>query len=470
MLGLRMLTTQDLHGVALLALLLICSLIAGCPQRLVSSSGSSKLEHSAGEASGDQAAADAGQPLAPDERSLSEAEIETIWLGLSSLQRTRLEAEGYDLRRMQILGGGLTRTELHAYILQLFEGLPASEMHEPGLVIGDAIKWRELDHFDGSYEDYASLLAGNFDDDPDRELLHVTQYTCSILELDGSLRELPILGWIGGKLELAWDWDGDGIMEIVTRGYGPEQPGPDTMQILNLAGEVVAELPGSLPIASSGTADLDGNGHRELLLEGGGRTGLAAYGLTGLESWYVNALAANIVLAIGDFDGDGRDELLGRSVAEQSPTGLGLLRVFGLEQEFAVLPGLREAEASEHPYNAMDLNDDGVAEVITTDSIVNPADGSRTPLQIPKGWSGMDFGPFPAQLVAYQAGGRTLLAARVLEQQGSERSDTLILWDAQGQIVYHEQFADALDEILVLPGATGDRLVIMKADGIYVEQ
>jgi hypothetical protein len=411
---------QGCYRLSMLAMLLGCCLCLGCPQKLVNSSDSSKLEHSgeesgAGSSSADQSAADVGQ-----------------------------------------------------------QSMTASEIHKPGIVIGNAMQWSVLDKFDGSYEDYASLLAGNFDTDPEWELLHVTQYTCSILELDGTLRELPILGWVAGTMELAWDWDGDGVMEIVTRGYGPEQPVDDNgysgLQILGLQGEVVAELPGSIPIASSLNADLDGDGFAELLMEDRSRDGIVAYGIAGVELWFTTVLAGNIILAAADFDGDGKSELLGRSLADRSAEDTGLLRAWSMGQPGVAIPGLRDADPLEHPYFATDLNGDGRAEIVTSTVIVNPADGSRTALQMPVGWSVMDFGPFPAQLVAYHSGGQSLLAARVLEQHGSERSDTLVMWDAGGRIVYQEHFVDALDAVLAVPTGDGsDRLVILRADGVYVE-
>ncbi|MDQ3022874.1 MAG: hypothetical protein M3R04_00605, partial [bacterium] len=214
------------------------------------------------------------------------------------------------------------------------------------MIQGSPLKWRQLAVRPfvslgpvrlGSPEGtFGALIIGNFDDDPDQEILRVpgsgARQTSTELEeselydLDGTKRGV-LIPQTGFELEgYAWDWDRDGIDEVLpepdmysfdktyAKGIEVNTPEWDAAQesevpVFKIDGELATMLP-MYPQPFLGlTLDLDGDGWSELLLRRGGSPGYTAFGEKGKVVWEVDTDKWVIFPCKGDFDGDSREEV-----------------------------------------------------------------------------------------------------------------------------------------------------------------
>lgn len=134
-----------------------------------------------------------------------------------------------------------------------------------------------------------------------------------VIELDGTQTRYPLLLRLNSPS--AWDWDRDGVDEIVTRRDGK-------LQARRLNGTTAAVLDASY---RGHALDWTGDGKLEYVA-GTGDDG--EYVILGERGAVIETLRGAEVAAVGDLDGDGRDEIISRpqKAADGTPAGF---RIFG---------------------------------------------------------------------------------------------------------------------------------------------
>jgi hypothetical protein len=204
--------------------------------------------------------------------------------------------------------------------------------------VGQPLKWRQLERRrillpiqSGSL---GGLVAGNFDTDADQELLRVGPKYSYIFEADGGRTRVPLHGPEFIMSLAAWDFDGDGMDEIV-----PDSIAHDVWKNRKLLRQGAAQLPTATPVyrldgalaatlngitvgMEALTGDLNADGHRELLLADNSKW--FVYGRQGKLLATITTPSNSIVRAIGDPDGDGKDELLGLENKASTLAGYGM--------------------------------------------------------------------------------------------------------------------------------------------------
>lgn len=185
-----------------------------------------------------------------------------------------------------------------------------------------------------------ALLVGNFDGDPDDEILRVhpqihpkddssDQQPSELFDVDGTKRKcnIPGKGFITGGI--AWDCDGDGICEVVpdpqmfsfevayATGVSVNTPAWEAAQakelpIIRISGEEAFRLPlhNVSTSVSAMLLDWDGDGTQDLLLGESKPFRFVIWGERGRKLWSQEFPEWPIMACGGDFDGDGKDELL----------------------------------------------------------------------------------------------------------------------------------------------------------------
>ncbi|MCB1217955.1 VCBS repeat-containing protein [bacterium] len=388
---------------------------------------------------------------------LDETVIAEIWQSYQGLDRRMLEDYGITQGELQDMFAGKPASELTERLSLILEEQRGEDFHDAGRWGAHAVRWTEIDRFSREvYDEGIDIMPGNFDSDPELELLERNAKSSYILDNDGSKRELELPGWNGMRPELAWDCDHDGVMELVCGVYTPDTdpspPGHPQLRVVSLRGEVVCRIDGGLYIASVHTGDLDGDGFDELVFrpEGGG---LAAAGRNGEIIWQSKAMYEDSLHAIGDMDGDGQDELLCKIGPGGPPELLDSLCLLGWQQPAVKVEHNAVQRKSAYPYFCADLNGDGAAEIILQGSIANLAKGTETMLEVPASWSSMGFGSIPSQLFALEGTEQgTVLVGRMREKHGGQRYDTLMAWNADGKLIYHEQFDEHISTVSAAGG------------------
>jgi len=237
----------------------------------------------------------------------------------------------------------------------------------------------------------------DFDGDGSAEIPVTSPWGIGILKLSGSTLSAPMMapngtrfgGWLlntaDNRFDLMGDFDGDGKAEIlVTSPWG--------IGILKLSGNTLTPV----MMAPNGTrfggwllntadnrfgpvGDFDGDGKTEILVTS--PWGVAVFKLSGntitvpmmaengtrFGGWLLNT-ADNRFSPVGDADGDGRDEIL-----ITSPWGIGILKLNGntfaapmMAQNGTRFGGWLLNTADNHVVTAADLDGDGKAEIVIT--------------------------------------------------------------------------------------------------------
>jgi hypothetical protein len=404
-------------------------------------------------------------------------DIDALWNSYSAEDRQLLADNNMDRSQLDGMEGMLDVQTIRQMLDSQLQMYRPMELHPKSVVIGKALQWRELDSFTKDMDEYAAIVAGNFDDDADAELL-LNLRGFEILELDGSRRSLP--GLDGTELGIygVWDMDGDGRSELlaVSAEYSAVDGGDSGMQtsILALDGQVLATLEGMSMYGPHATADLDGDGFAELLLTTYDMTSYAAslkaYGRAGKEIWQQNGIGMGEGMVTGDVDGDGLDELLAAAMDPQSGMP-GRVMAYGIRQEATAIPGLTDNSLIGPPMFCIDINGDGMDEILVGRNLLNPVDGIRSRLAKPQGWSEMQLGGgMGLGCGLLRRDGQAWLVARCIEGMEDWRSDTLLMWDAAGQLVYEEHIGEELVDLRVVHSASGERVVLQTRSRLLLSE
>ncbi len=330
------------------------------------------------------------------------------------------------------------------------------------------------------------LTSGNFDSDADQELILASSQTSLIYEADGSVHSLGARG-LGLTYNLrAWDFNGDGIDELLPEasiysfgkqiGKARKIPAgglqtPTESPVLTLAGVELGALPTvALPRAPF-FGDFNGDGRVEVVMDSFVQRGqdVVIYTAPGTQLGEIRP-ASGMAVAIADTDGDGRSELL---VLEER---LQTVACYAFPYGRTVLPGNWDAYLPS--CSSGDVDGDGCEE-----------------LHSPLGYAGLHTGGFvslqlPADLLDTSDRNEPQLARMLLATSlaaplvgdflpdpgreiavcGSLASEvrSLMIFNAQGAMLYREDFSGPIYNCCLLHSGGRDYLVVQLMDKLLI--
>ncbi|MCB1188189.1 VCBS repeat-containing protein [bacterium] len=417
--------------------------------------------------------------------SVSQQQLDELWASYSEEDQERLLKAGWNMDALRNQGQYSTIDNLRGQLDGQLEYSADIEFHPAGAVKGRELIWRRLaDYSNGG--NWCHMKIGNLDGDADEEVLMGTD-PYVVHEVDGSSRELGGMDWQQWDTRALWDYDGDGIDELIAvprvekKGAYMEEPLPDETQVFSMAGELLATLPCQMPYSLDVTGDFDGDGHKELLLDGPLNQSFnfdrptIAFSTGGSELWRVAGNSATTDLMPGDVDGDGITDLLGHRYITQSSPGGGSSSSPGPLQAFSIgkppVDVQLSAEAGRTAYidYCADLDGDGKVELLYGRRIFDITDGSSVELEQPAGWDDMELGKLDGPtFVVIERGGEILLAARAVEHTRGWKTDALLMWNSKGKLVLEQYMGELLYQLGVVHAGGRQYLVVFTENSLMI--
>jgi len=362
------------------------------------------------------------------------------------------------------------------------KGAQKTYLPAAGVKLGQPLAWRELVQHGNllrtmTYNE-GGLFADDFDADGDGEILRIVPkgeaYLC---EVDGTVSRVPISGLHYLTSGVSWDYDRDGVAEILiaelrnetmksaTLGEGSSEDflESQTMPVFGLSGEVVAELPAvGMKPGSLLTADIDGDGYAELLasklgpcVRWGSYTTWVAFGQDGCSAGELVVNERDRLDVTGDVDGDGRDELICLTTEFEAlyAYGIGQDRTETCDWDLLTL-GV--------PHGCSDLTGDGVAEIISpTQGFYNPADETFTAFQLPAGVEAF-------QLLGQAVTGDFDSDGELEVAHGGLLDSFVLITQTSGRCEYYEEFGEIVFAIITCHAGGSDYLVVQLQDRLLI--
>jgi hypothetical protein len=356
--------------------------------------------------------------------------------------------------------------------------LPPAAVH-----VGSPLSWRTLERSGDialfSQGSLGGLYIADFDGDGDDEVLRVHPANSSPLyEVNGGKSTCGIHGlefMMGGE---PWDYDRDGVSEILTETMlgdvmqgvfsGTDKPEDlplsQELPVYNLKGRsvarlpVVASTPGSLIIG-----DFDGDGWDDLLCSRPsssskyGSSTYVAMGRDGKEVWELTVQGGISFACTGDVDGDGRDELVTTGDRMRG------LVFYGKDQQ----PEPR-SPAGEHvsPEACFDVDGDGTEEVVYSGAhVYNPVSTGTTDLKLPPGLAGQSMLKLSAHVVRADILGDA--QPEITIAPGNSWS-YLLIFDAAGNCLYYEEFGDMVFHLGLAQAGGRDYIVVQCSQQLLI--
>jgi hypothetical protein len=320
---------------------------------------------------------------------------------------------------------------------------------------GTPLKWRVL-HTGGWLNTFVgAATCGQFDQDPDLELLVANHDAQALLfQPDGSVSTcgLKLYGF-GLRIE-PWDYDGDGTDEVIAnssladyygKGFSWESPrikdgNPSLLTpVFNLDGQIVAKLDGWPVNSEQLTGKFTADGPRQLVL----MLDVAERQRKCLIYLPSGAKAGSYLPASGfmpqnhilDINSDGLDEILVCDISYPDPERWSAFR---LDLPLKPVPGLDDKEL----LHVFDANGDGHQDVLTAnDEYVDPRTWKAVKLQYPAGTA-----PVDKYYVCSATGGRFLPQQWVIaEATGVDVNTTgLMLFAPDGKCLLYEEMGEQI--------------------------
>jgi hypothetical protein len=347
-------------------------------------------------------------------------------------------------------------------------GMPAPPPAQ--VVVGTQLPWRRLQ---GGMQGAVSV--GDFDADGEDEILSIStsRYTRSrLFERDGAGQNVKVRFDFFTPGATAWDFDGDGISEFVPHdpvsGLKLRQPvsvpaglagnASEQSAVLRLDGTAATVLYGGSTWQESYTGDFDGDGRPDLLLMGaaaGGGRKLLFYGAAGSTLGSIVAQNVGVGLATGDIDGDGRDEVL--FITDP------LYKIIACRYDMPPHK-IGTATSTIGQLSAAELNADGVDEVLAPlDGYLDPAAGSFVKFVYPAGFVA-DWGYAPIS-GDFDADGRPDICMAL---QANGQMTALLMFDAAGTCTYYEELGEVISGLQSASAGGRDYVVLETYNGLRI--
>jgi len=375
----------------------------------------------------------------------------------------------------------------------------------PGVLLGKPLAWRTLDRWrmtilrpEGMM---GGLVAGNFDTDPDEEVALIGLRSGRVYEADGAARRIALRGLKYMLDAVSWDFDGDGVDEVVpeplpslfpsksssqrsAQAAGPNQganPGPSTAGTAGAltdptettAFHLNGSPAGTMPVVTGGNAptrgDFDGDGQDDLAFDLW--NGIEIYGRMG-RLLLKQDLDDGVPAVAGDVDGDGRMEVL--HWQDIGATRSMVLLAYGMGKSPVRLT--RGPTNLGQPICCADIDGDGCAEIISSSGWLNPKTGAFTAVTIPPvpssagqsspvtGTTSSDLWPSVAVGDYNGDGAREVV---FVADSVSARSDVCV-FDRSGTLIYHEVLPPVTVNAVALRAGGKDYLVVQLTDKLLI--
>jgi hypothetical protein len=300
---------------------------------------------------------------------------------------------------------------------------------------------------------YTDLSIGDFDGDHDDELYLCSYRGANQIELDGAVKFIKPANILQGVKLTTWDYNQDGIDELLQdAGTGSDEGIYDTQCTM------LAHLPGFTAMWGAITGDVDGDGKPDLLLEDRLTSEVFAYAPGGKRIWHATLPAGTYNQAFGDVDGDRRAEMI---VLDN-----GQLRLSGIGQKEQLVPGW---PGYDWPVAVIDLDGDGKGEVFESNaSYHNLATGQVTVLRYGKqGKRRSTEAATDVYLARLPVTSAPCLATIGLNNYSM--NSELFLFDKSGACIYEERFGSPVRKFGVAHKANGsDCLVVLTENKLLV--
>ena len=355
------------------------------------------------------------------------------------------------------------------------------------VVTGTSPNWRVLEKPGGiglmGYNP-GGFVIGDFDGDGDEEILKIAVKGRSLIyEADGSRTTAGINGQEFIIQLVAWDYDRDGIAEIITptihadvvrqfSGSGSAFQGvvlEDNLPVIRLDGSLAGNLAASGAMTEAPLiADIDADGFDELLVydqgSSGGRGTWRAFGKDGVEvatasptnQSDMEASMSGTFTICGDVDGDSRADLI---YPVQKMSALACCDFTGRQWDLAGWDA-----GVNPPDSAYDLDGDGCAEILSAlHGFLNPVDGQYTELQLP---------PLEGEhTIGYSFTCGDINADGVPEIYASSMFNSNVLgFNINGTCTYHEELGTGVFNTAVLHSGGRDYLVVQLMNKLMISQ
>lgn len=361
----------------------------------------------------------------------------------------------------------------------------------PAVLTGQPLAWRTLYRsriiLPGASGALGGVAVGNFDEDPDQEAVLIGIGTGNLFEPDGGHTPIGLHG-AGFMMNLtAWDYDGDGIDEILPEAIlynvvnAPRSqdddksapPLPTSTPVCKLDGKMAGELPFISGIIGKGLAcaDFDGDGMREVVGQVIGGDGSRDYNFYGT----LGKVEASITLPNRGMDiGTGilvRGQPAWLLQQQFNPTALVAYSMSGGRIELGGWPPKVNANT---PYCG-DLDGDGVDEFFAGEGWLNPASGVFTsvtrpdvpPVKQPKGALELHTSTLQPQIVCgdFDADGtaEAVYAASMLDP-----TNDLWIYDREGRLTYHEIMPSQIWSMRKLSSGGRNYLIVQLTEKLLI--
>lgn len=293
---------------------------------------------------------------------------------------------------------------------------------------------------------FFKVAVGDFDGDGSGEVL-VTggPSSASLIEADGSARLLPQQAHYVPYRALAWDYNSDGVDELMADDY----QGRGVLAV-DVQGQELGTLPGC-NVWGATCVDFDGDGRLDFATEDEQRQAVVVFQPGGQELWRMPLPAHCYNPAYGDVDGDGKAEVV---VSDN-----GTLRIFGAARPEAQLKGW---SGYYWPALIADLNGDTRGEIFASNSgYLDPATQQFTAFKY--GRQGTEPTSDPLETVLACDLNRDGTAEIVTKGLNSFVTNSrLFVLKQDGSCSYDERMGHPIEQLLKLHTADGvDHIVVL---------
>lgn len=349
------------------------------------------------------------------------------------------------------------------------------------LRVGQQLAWRTLCTQQQTQLDQdgclGGLIIGNFDKDPDQEVLRIGRNSAQLFEASGESRPSGLRGAEFDRNACAWDFDGDGVDEVLADALGSfiaQQSGsggggagstltPTDTWAWSLAGECLGSLPAANISGRPLLGSFEHSGTEQMLFVQQQKNSSEALIFTaGGQQLGPYTIDKGLPLCCIDVNGDGVDEVL-----MQSGTTRGRLLALGLphgRREFSYSGLLIDPVAAE-------LDGQPGEELITSAGWLRFSDMHFTAFaeqgtaakgaKIRRPGPGAPTAqPVILDLLADNPGPEVVLADR--------GSSALTAYAADGRMLYFEEMGALMENCCKLHSGGVDYLVVQQADRLLI--
>lgn len=343
----------------------------------------------------------------------------------------------------------------------------ATAEHEAEVMHGDPLPWRTLvkwDKLEGAYTDKLQVFIDYFSSNAAEDILVGTEKGYVVYDVREGLKSR--VAALSGETRyfLSWDYDGDGVAELLTQVQQPASYNPsetvDVMEAHALSGQVVGCVLGNPMGPTIVKGDFNGDKKTDLFMSAesaySARQDLEAraFSIGGSVLFSAPPQWRTPYLFSADLDGDGQDELIATMT---SLTGNPVLGIQGLEEGLEIW---QQKLPDESLSWCADLNRDGTAELISTNGwILDTVSQASWRLRLLPRWEGVYLtGEFGANIGLAQL--KHQRDPAIAATPGVLARELFVIWNVDGSLQYAEYLGELIEHFGVASDPEGDHIVL----------